>query len=305
MKVSIIGAGAVGATTAFSLAKSGFVSELVIVDLDQDRAQGVALDILHGLSLSQSIKITAGDYEKTKNSNVIVITIGVPEKVGESRLVPLQKNADILKDIVPKITKASPNGILLLVSNPVDILAYIAQKISGWDQQRVIGLGTTLDSARLNYLLGRDLEIDQTDINGLIIGEHGDSQVVAWSQTAIKGTNFDQFIESNNINLTSDYKTKIAQEVKDTAFDVWKMKGPNCYCVAIAIEKVIKAIALDENTILPVSQPFTSDVYISLPHLINKNGAVRKINLNYSTQEKENLNDSYENLIELSSKIKF
>lgn len=303
MKVSIIGAGAVGATTAFSLAKSNLVQELVIVDLDENRAQGVALDILHGLSLSQEMKISAGGYDKTADSNVIIITIGVPEKVGESRLVPLQKNADILKDIVPKITEASPNGMLLLVSNPVDILAYFAQQISGWEPHRVIGLGTTLDSARLNYLLARDLNIAQTDVNGLVIGEHGDSQVVAWSQTAVKGTNFIKFAENNAFEISDNYFDNLAQEVKDTAFDVWQMKGPNCYCVALAIERVIKAISLDEQAILPVSQPFTEDVYISLPHLINKNGAVKPINLGYTSKELEKLNASYQGLIELAKQI--
>lgn len=304
MKVSIIGAGAVGATTAFSLAKSNLVQELVIVDLDEDRAQGVALDILHGLSLSQEMKISAGGYDKTADSNVIIITIGVPEKVGESRLVPLQKNADILKDIVPKITEASPNGMLLLVSNPVDILAYFAQQISGWEPHRVIGLGTTLDSARLNYLLARDLGISQTDMNGLVIGEHGDSQVVAWSQTAVKGTNFTQYAKKNGLDISENYFTDIAQEVKDTAFDVWKMKGPNCYCVALAIERVIKAIAQDEQTILPVSQPFSQDVYISLPHVISKNGAVKAIDLDYTAEELEQLNASCTSLVELANQIK-
>lgn len=303
MKVSIIGAGSVGATTAFSLAKCGFVNELVIVDLVQDRAHGVALDILHGLSFTQEVKISSGDYDQTTDSNVIIVTIGVPEKVGESRLVPLQKNAEILKDIVPKITAASPNGILLLVSNPVDILAYFAQKISGWEPYRVIGLGTTLDSARLNYLLGRDLELAQTDVNGLVVGEHGDSQLVAWSQTSIKGTSFDEFATANNFDCSHDYKIKLAQEVKDTAFDVWQMKGPNCYCVAAAIERVIKAIALNENALLPVSQPFTSEAYISLPHLINKNGATKAIHLNYTTEEIEKLNSSYKNLVELANQI--
>ncbi len=303
MKVSIIGAGAVGATTAFSLAKSNLVDELVIVDLDERKAQGVALDILHGLSLTQEIKISSGDYDSTLNSNVIIVTIGVPEKVGESRLVPLQKNADILKDIVPKITKASPDGILLLVSNPVDILAYFAQQISGWDPSRVIGLGTTLDSARLNYLLSRDLDIAQTDVNGLVVGEHGDSQVVAWSQSTIRGTTVKDFFLANNMTLTDNYFESIAQEVKDTAFDVWEMKGPNCYCVALAIERVVKAITFNENAILPVSQPFTSKEYISLPHIINKKGAVKRVELNYSDHEITKLTNSYSSLVELANQI--
>ncbi|AQP53007.1 lactate dehydrogenase [Vagococcus penaei] len=304
MKVSIIGAGAVGATTAFSLAKSALVQDLVIVDLDERKAKGIALDILHGLSLSHNLNITAGDYSDTANSDVIIVTIGVPEKVGESRLIPLQKNADILKTIIPQITEASPNGILLLVSNPVDILAYFAQQISGWNPERVIGLGTTLDSARLNYLLARDWNLAQTDVNGLVIGEHGDSQVVAWSQTAIKGTQFDDFIQANGFDLPENYHAELAQEVKDTAFDVWEMKGPNCYCVALAIEKVVKAIALNENVILPISQPFLEDVYISLPHIINRNGVVRPVNLSYTQAEQEKLELSYKNLSDTAAQIK-
>lgn len=303
MKISIIGAGAVGATTAFSLAKTSYVDEIAIVDLNQDRAKGIALDILHGLSLGNTLKITSGDYDKTENSDIIIITVGVPETVGESRLVPLQKNADILKDIVPKITKFSPNGILLVVSNPVDILAYFAQQISGWDPRRVLGLGTTLDSARLNYLLSRDLDLSQNDINGLVIGEHGDSQVVAWSQTTIKGIPFDEYIKNNEIQLPENYKESLAQEVKDTAFDVWQMKGPNCYCVALAIERVVQAIARNENSILPVSQPFSEDMYISLPVVINRSGVVRPVKCNYDGKEQAKFEASYTSLKEVANQI--
>ncbi|CAM3332705.1 lactate/malate family dehydrogenase [Vagococcus fessus] len=303
MKISIIGAGQVGATTAFSLAKVDYVNEITIIDLDERRAQGVALDILHGLSLSHPVKINAGGYDLTKESDIIIITVGVPEVIGESRLVPLQKNANILKSIIPQITENSPNGLILMVSNPVDILTYFAQQISGWDPTRVIGLGTTLDSARLNYLLGRDLEIAQTDVNGLVIGEHGDSQVVAWSQTTIKGIPFDEYVKQNGITLADDYKTALAQEVKDTAFDVWEMKGPNCYCVALAIERVVQAIARNENTILPVSQPFTEETYISYPAVINRTGVARQVKLSCTANEQTKFDDSYANIKTVASQI--
>ena len=303
MKVSIIGAGAVGATTAFTLAKTSFVDEIAIVDIDQNRAKGNALDILHGLSLMHETRIVSGDYDCAINSDVIVITVGVPEKVGESRLVPLQKNVKILQDIIPKITSTRPNGLLLVVSNPVDIISYFSQKISGWEAKRVIGLGTTLDSARLNYLIARDLKISQTDIQGLVIGEHGDSQVVAWSQTSVKGTPFLDYVKSNNISLQEDYCNNLAQEVKDTAFDVWDMKGPNCYCVALAIERVIKAIARNEHAILPVSQPADSEMYISQPHIIGRDGVQRRVILSYDTQELNAFDTSYQSLQDIVKQI--
>ncbi|MFD0896304.1 L-lactate dehydrogenase [Loigolactobacillus binensis] len=305
MKVSIIGSGAVGSTTAFSLAKTDYIDELSLVDLDQKRAKGNALDILHGLSLSHAVKINYGDYEQTANSDIIVITVGVPEKVGESRLVPLQRNATILQAIIPKITHYSPKGIILMVSNPVDILTYFAYKISGWPAQRVIGLGTMLDTARLNWLLSRDYGVAQTAVHGLIIGEHGDSQVVAWSQTSVAGTQFDTYVAGNKLTLATDYKATIAQQVKDTAFDVWKMKGPNAFCVALAIERVIQAIVRDEQAILPVSRPASKegDCYISQPAVIGRQGAVRTVPLQLTSSEQAQFTSSLQAVETVAAQI--
>lgn len=170
-KVTIVGAGAVGASAAFSLAELSIADEVVIVDINRERAKGIALDIAHGVPLIKPVQVYEGDYSDSANSDLVVITVGVPEVVGESRLVPMQKNTGIIKSIVPQILKYSPNAFLLVVSNPVDILTYVAQKVSNLPKGRVLGLGTVLDSSRLKYLLSRDFHVDARSIQSYVIGE--------------------------------------------------------------------------------------------------------------------------------------
>ncbi|MBI5974682.1 L-lactate dehydrogenase [Staphylococcus canis] len=308
-KVSIIGSGAVGATTAFLLSEKDYVNEVVIVDIDEDRAKGNAMDMMHGAKVSMAKRVISGGYEDTQDSDVVIITIGVPEKVGESRLIPLQKNADILNDIVPKIVKASPNAKILVVSNPVDILAYLTYKISGLPAQQVIGSGTLLDSSRLSYLLSRDFNISDESIQATVVGEHGDSQVVLWSKTTIGGLPVEDFAKLQGIELPQDYKQKIEQEVKDTAFDVWQMKGPNCYCVANAIEKIVRTILRHERQILPVSNLYTpSDseegLFLSRPSIVSGEGVEQQLNFDLAESERQNLQHSYQLMSEIVQQIK-
>lgn len=309
-KISIIGAGAVGATTAFLLSEAPWVSEIVIVDIDNNRAKGNALDIMHGISLSQHIKVVAGGYEDTKNSDITIITIGVPEKVGESRLVPLQKNTDILQEIVPQIVSNSPNGYILVVSNPVDILAYITYKLSGLAHERVLGLGTLLDSSRLNYLLSRDFGISSDCIEATVVGEHGDTQVVLWSQTTIGGLSVEEYAKIEGITLEKDYKEKIASEVKDTAFDVWQMKGPNCYCVAMAIRKVVQTIVRGEKQVLTVSNLYRNEngvqeMYLSQPSIVSARGVEKQLLVPMDEDEKKKMEHSFTTLSDIIKQINF
>lgn len=308
-KISVIGAGAVGAATAFSLSQESWVNEVALIDINERKACGEALDIMHGMPLNQPINVISGDYSKSANSDVVIITVGVPEVVGESRLVPLQKNTQILESIVPQILKYSPDTILLVVSNPVDLLTYITYQVSGLPQERVIGLGTMLDTSRLRYLLARDLQVSAENISSFVVGEHGDSQVVLWSKTTVAGLSVEEYAQLNNIELEKDYFKKLEDEVRQTAFDVWEMKGPNAFCVATAIVRVTKAVIRDESVILPVSSMTTTaageEIYISLPNIINRQGSHDALKMPMNEDETTKLTRSKEMLKDLSNQIKF
>lgn len=295
-KVSIIGAGAVGSTTAYLLSETPWVKEIVLVDVDKDRAQGQALDMMHGVGVSQTKRVMAGDYEATQGSDVIIITMGVPEKVGASRLTPLQKNADILKEIVPQMTTHSPNAKIVIVSNPVDILAYTTYQISGKKASDVMGLGTLLDTSRLKYLLSDYFNMSPKSIEATVVGEHGDSQVVLWRHVRVGGLTLEAFAAAQNMTLPEDFKEMMAQRVKDTAFDVWKMKGPNCYCVANAIQCLVEALLRPERRVLPVSNLYTTStgltVYISLPSIVSEQGIEKMLPELLNAEEEAQVNDS-------------
>lgn len=296
-KVTIVGAGAVGASAAFSLAELSIADEVVIVDINRERAKGIALDIAHGVPLIKPVQVYEGDYSDSANSDLVVITVGVPEVVGESRLVPMQKNTEIIKSIVPQILKYSPGAFLLVVSNPVDILTYVAQKVSNLPKGRVLGLGTVLDSSRLKYLLSRDFHVDARSIQSYVIGEHGDSQLTLWSKTSIAGVPVEQFSKASGVSLGADYKEQLDKEVKQTAFDVWQWKGPNCYCVAHAIKTVVESIFRNERSILPVSSCVDGlyglqDVALSLPSIVGAGGMEIQLELPLSDLEEQRLKAS-------------
>lgn len=289
-KITIIGAGAVGATTAYSLSTHAIADEIVIVDINTNKSTGNALDIAHGVPLSKPVKIYSGNYEEAANSDLIIITVGVPEVVGESRLVPLQKNTEILKNVIPQALRYSPNAYILMVTNPVDILTYVAYKVSNLPKARVLGLGTVLDSSRFKYLLSKEFNLDGRSINGYMIGEHGDSQVAAWSKTKIAGCSIEEYCKVTNHELSSNFKEEIEAEVKKTAFDVWEMKGPNCYCVADAVRTVSEAILRNERTILPVSSILNGEygihgVSLSLPSIVSRNGVEKVLAVNLDEKE--------------------
>lgn len=308
-KVTIIGCGAVGAATAFTLSEANWIQDIVLVDIDKKRSQGHALDIMHGVPLSHQVNVIAGDYEQTSGSDVVVITVGVPEVVGESRLIPLQKNTDILKDIVPTIVKHSPNAILLVVSNPVDLLTYVTFRLANLPAKQVIGLGTMLDTSRLRYLLSRDFNVSPDNVHSYVIGEHGDSQVILWSKTTINNVSVTEYAQSIGKTLPDNYFVDLEQEVRQTAFDVWEMKGPNAFCVAIAIKRVIRAIINNERAILPVSS-YTKisdkthdDIHISLPSMISREGIEQTYHLSITEQENEKYQRSLSLLKSLANQL--
>jgi len=280
-KISIIGAGFVGSTTAFALMTSGLASEIVIVDINKEKAEGEAMDLSHGAPFVRPIDITSGEYSDTKDSDIVIITAGIGPKPGDSRLDCISKNLKIFQSIVPQIVKFSPNSILLVVSNPVDILSYITYKLSGFPSDRVIGSGTVLDTSRFKYMLGKHFEVDARNIHTYIMGEHGDSEIATWSLTSIAGMNVDEFCDTCSKKCGGELKLNIYKDVKEAAYNVIEKKGATYYAVALAIKRIVEAILSNENSILTVSSLLNGeygiqDVYMGVPTIIGRQG-IKKI----------------------------
>lgn len=295
-KISIIGAGFVGSASAYALMIQSLASEIVIVDINKEKAEGEAMDLAHGASFVKSVNVTSGDYAATANSDIVVITAGVGQKPGETRLDLINKNVGVFNQIIPEIVKYSPNSILLVVSNPVDILTHIAYKISGFPKERVIGSGTVLDTARLKYMLGEHLEIAPQDVNTYIVGEHGDSEIVAWSLTDIAGMPVDKYCESHD-KCDTTMRVEIPEKVKHAAYEIINRKGYTNYAIGLSVARIVEAILRDENSILPLSTLFEgqygiTDVHLAIPTIVNRGGGRRIIEMPLSEKEQAKLKES-------------
>ena len=282
-KVSIIGAGFVGATTAFALMNSGVATEICLFDINMDKAMGEVMDLVHGTSFVKPINIYAGNIEETKDSDIVIITAGAAQKEGETRLDLIEKNYNIFKGFVPQVAKASPNAILLVVSNPCDVLAYITYKLSGFPSERVIASGTVLDTSRLKYVIGKYLNVNNNNIHAYVLGEHGDSEVVSWSIASIAGESFDEYAKKFNLEWDKDVKAVIESDVKNAAYEIISRKNATYFAVALAVNRIVEAILRDENTILTVSclmhgEYGIEDVYLAIPTILNSKGVIRVIN---------------------------
>lgn len=293
-KISIIGAGFVGSTTAYALMMEGLANEIIIVDINKEKALAEALDLSHGASFVKPVNIISGDYSDTKNSDIVIITAGIGPKPGETRLDIINKNLIVFKKIIPEIVKYSPDSILLVVSNPVDILSYITYKLSGFQASRVIGSGTVLDTSRLRYLLAEHFHINDRNIHTYILGEHGDSEIAAWSLTNIAGLNIDQYCNAFCKNTQCNFKNDIANKVKNAAYDILNVKGYTNYAVALAVKRIVEAILRDENAILTVSSLLTGEydidgVYMGIPSIVNSQGIKQKLNVPLNGVEIEKL----------------
>jgi L-lactate dehydrogenase len=309
-KISIIGSGFVGSTTAFALMMGGLASKIVIVDINKDKAKGEAMDLSHGAAFVKPVEILAGDYSDTKDSDIVIITAGVAQKPNETRLDLIERNLKIFKSIVPEIVKFSPNSILLVVSNPVDILTYITYKLSGFPKERVIGSGTVLDTSRLRYMLGEHFDIDPRNIHTYIMGEHGDSEIATWSLTNIAGMNMDEYCTISCGKCGGDTKYKIHEAVKNAAYEVIEKKGATYYAVALAIKRIVEVILRDENSILTVSSLLDGeyglkDLYLGVPAVVGISGIKKTLEVPLNVDELRNLKDSAETLQELLKKLDF
>ncbi len=296
-KAAIIGCGFVGSASAFALMQSGLFSEMVLIDADPQKAEGEALDISHGLPFAKPMQIYAGTYEDIDDAAIIIVTAGAGQKPGETRLDLVKKNVGIFKSIIPEIAKRNCSGILLIVANPVDILTYAAAKLSGFPENRVFGSGTVLDTARLKYLLGEHLDVDPRNVHAFVIGEHGDSEFVAWSSLDVSGVPVHDFCEMRGHHDHDASMQKLAAEVRDSAYEIIKRKKATYYGVAMAVKRICEAIIRDEKSVLPVSSIQrgnygVNDVALSMPAIVGRNGIEAMVPIRLSATEYTQLSES-------------
>lgn len=296
-KVAVIGCGFVGATSAFSLIQTGLFSEMVLIDANMQKAEGEAMDLSHGSAYLTPMNIYAGTYDDIVDAGLIVITAGANQKPDETRLDLVKKNVQIFKSIIPEIKERNCEGILLIVSNPVDILTEVALKLSGFPAHRVIGSGTVLDTARLKYVLGKHLQVDPRDIHAYIIGEHGDSELVVWSGAQVAGIHINHFCELRGHFNHEESMERLAQEVRDSAYEIIKRKGATYYGVAVAVKRIATAIVKDEHAVLPISSLMQgefglNDICLSIPTVIGQNGVEKVVDIYLNNDENEKLQTS-------------
>jgi L-lactate dehydrogenase len=300
-KAAIVGCGFVGSASAFALMESGLFSELVLIDNNKGKAEGEALDISHGLPFAKPIQIYAGDYCDISDAAVIIVTAGAGQKPGETRLDLVKKNVGIFKSVIPEIVKYNKDGILLVVANPVDILTYTAAKLSGFPSNRVFGSGTVLDTARLKYLLGEHLGVDSRSIHAFIIGEHGDSEIAAWSSANVSGIPLNNFCEMRGHFNHNKAMHQIADEVKNSAYEIIEKKGATYYGIAMSVKRICEAIVRDEKSILPVSSIQKGNygidgVALSMPAIVGKHGVESGVPIELNKKEQDDLQKSAETL---------
>lgn len=296
-KVAIIGCGFVGSSTAFALMQSRLFSEMVLLDVDRARAEGEAMDISHGMPFSGPMKIYAGTYDDIVDADIIIITAGANQKPNETRLDLVKKNVAIFRSIIPEITSRSCQGILLIVSNPVDILTWVALKLSGFPENRVIGSGTVLDTARLKYLLGEHLGVDSRGVHTFVIGEHGDSELAVWSSATVSGVPLSRFCEMRGYYEHDDETDRIYEDVKNSAYSIIEKKKATYYGIAMAVKRICSSIVRNERSVLPVSsimhgQYGLEDIVLSMPAIVDAQGVERIVPLSLDGEEMQKLKDS-------------
>lgn len=294
-KVSIIGCGNVGIRYAYSLMISGLVRSIVLVDRDTKRAEGEALDLSHGAPYTAPVEVTAGQLSDIKDSDLVVITAGKKQLPGQTRVDLIKDNVSVYKTLIPDIVKHAPSAILLVVSNPVDVLGYAAYKLSGKPANEVISSGTVLDSARLRYLIAKHCQLDPHNVHAYILGEHGDTEFAAWSKSMIGGMVLNEYCPLCKWSKTCNHELELNNmfaEVRDSAYKIIEKKGETSYGIGLALTRITRAILRDENAVLPVSSLIqdyygVDDVYLSIPAVINKRGVreLLKIALNENEQK--------------------
>lgn len=302
-KVVLVGTGFVGMSMAYSILNTGGIDELVLIDVDQEKAIGEAMDISHGLPYSKSsLKIKAGGYEECKDADIVVITAGAAQKPNQTRLELASVNAKIMKSITEQIMASGFDGIIIVASNPVDLMSYVVQKVSGLPVNRVIGSGTILDTARLRYLLSDYLNISSTNIHAYILGEHGDSSFVPWMNTYIGCKSMMEYIVEMNIDMNEMHR--IYKEVQQAAYEIIKRKNATYYGIGLALNRLIQAILGNENAVLTVSAYQQGEykqhgLYIGVPAIINRQGISKIMTMHLNDVDQRKFDRSCKTLKEM------
>ena len=310
-KIAIIGAGFVGSTTAYTLMLSGLASEIVMVDINIDKAEGDILDMNHGISFVAPARMVAGDYSACQDADLVIITAGANQKPGETRIDLLKRNTAIFKGILDQLMPhLTEEAILLVVTNPVDILTYATHKLSGLPQNRIIGSGTVLDTGRLQYYISQHTGVDARNVNTYIIGEHGDTEVAAWSVTSIAGVPLDDYCAicrqcKDGVKMCKDI---FYEKTKNAAYEIIGKKGATYYAVALAVRRIVEALAGDEHAVLPVSCLLSGeyeidDVCLSVPAIVGAGGIHQVLEVPFSDGEVAQLRHSASVLKQLSDEI--
>ena len=296
-KAAIVGCGFVGSSIAFRLVQQGLFSELVLIDANRSKAEGEAMDLSQGLPYAASMDIYAGDYDAAADCGLMIVTAGANQKPGETRLDLIGKNVAILGSIIPEIRRRHFEGVLLVVSNPVDVLTYAAWRMSGLPAGRVIGSGTVLDTARLKHLLGQHLQVDSRNVHAVIIGEHGDSELAVWSGANVSGIDLNHFCELRGHYNHADSMRRIYEGVRDSAYQIIARKGATYYGIAMAVGRIAECIVLDQESVLPVSvvlegQYGLDGLCLSIPSIVGKNGLEKILEIPLSLEEEAALHTS-------------
>jgi L-lactate dehydrogenase len=299
-KIGIVGAGMVGSAAAFAMVMRGVGREIVLLDVNRARAEAEANDIFHAVPFANPMTIRAGDYGDLEDAYVVVIAGGVAQKPGESRLQLLQRNADVFRQIVPSVVQSAPDALLLIVTNPVDIMTHVAARVAaeyGVAASRVLGSGTTLDTARFRALLGRHFDIDPQYVHGYVIGEHGDSEVLVWSQATIAGLGLDAFAAVHGTALTPQVRQRIDDNVRRAAYHIIAGKGATYYGIGSAVARIVDVLVHDQRAILTICAqvsgvPDCDGVTLALPHLVGGDGVLATIPLAMADAERQGLRRS-------------
>ena len=289
-KVGLVGTGMVGTSFAYALMQRGVATDLVLVDVDAARAEGEAMDLNHGLSFVRPMQITSGTYADLVGSSVVVIAAGVNQKPGETRLDLLQRNADIMRSIVPQIVQHAPNAVVVMATNPVDILTHIAATCVNVPSGQIIGSGTILDTARFRYLLGDYYGVDPRSVHAYIVGEHGDSELALWSLANVAGVRLHEFVGPGGRGYDQEKMSEILEQTRNAAYEIIKRKRATYYAIGLGLLTIVEAILRDQHTVLTVSsvmqgQYGVKDIALSLPTIVGKDGAEEVLTLTISPDE--------------------
>lgn len=300
MKVGIVGSGLVGATAAYACVMRGVGREMVLVDINEERSLAEADDILHAVPFAHPLEVRHGGYGDLEGARVVILAAGVNQKPGETRLQLLQRNADIFSAVVPEVVKAAPQAVLVVATNPVDVMTHLTARLAvrnGIPTQRILGSGTTLDTARFRSLLGRYGGVDARHVHAYVVGEHGDSEVLTWSLVTVGGMPLEEFCGRRNLNLDETVKQIIDEKVRRAAYAIIKGKGATYYGIGSALARITDVILRDQRSILTVCTPLSviqgvSDVTLSLPHLVGGSGILASFPLTLSGEEATQLGQS-------------